>query len=230
MIKGLISKYLTKVKGIDYKIDNAISSYAICGIVIRRVLPLVRGVLRFRKMVFLGQNVVLRSGGGIRLGSGCSVGDYSELDGLSLSGIRIGKGVSLGRMGKIRSTATLMVLGEGVKVGDYVGMGDGFYLGGFGGISIGSNTIVGERLTVHSDNHRFDNENILIRDQGVEGRPVTIGSDCWIGSNVTILGGVQIGSGSVIGAGSLVTRSFAKNSVIAGCPASLLRLRGSGEK
>ena len=96
------------------------------------------------------------------------------LDGLSVSGIELGNGVSLGRMGKIRSTATLECLGQGVEIGDYVGLGDFFYLGEFGGISIGSNTIVGENLTVHSDNHNFEEADALIRDQGVLGRPVSV--------------------------------------------------------
>ena len=112
-----------------------------------------------------------------------------------------------------------------MEIGDYVGLGDFFYLGGFGGISIGSNTIVGENLTVHSDNHNFEEADALIRDQGVLGRPVSVGSNCWIGSNVTILGGVTIGSGCVVGAGSMVTRSFPDNSIIIGSPATLLRSR-----
>lgn len=219
MIKRFISWILSKIKNTHYIVDDKIPLRYLYGIAFMRTLMLVRGILYFRKMIFIGRNVTLKNKINVRLGSGSSVGDYSFLDGLSSSGITLGKGVSLGRFGKIRSTATLTALGEGVNVGDYVGMGDGFYLGGFGGIEIGSNTIVGERLMVHSDNHFFDDMSLLIRDQGMERKPVSIGNNCWMGSNVTILGGVKIGSGSVIGAGSIVTRSFPENSVIVGNPA-----------
>tara|TARA_B110001450_G_C17632689_1_gene485913 strand:- start:896 stop:1585 length:690 start_codon:yes stop_codon:yes gene_type:complete len=227
MIKRFISWILSKIKNTNYIVDDKIPLRYLYGIAFIRTLMLVRGILYFRKMIFVGRNVTLNSKRNVRLGSGSSVGDYSFLDGLSSSGITLGKGVSLGRFGKIRSTATLTALGVGVNVGDYVGMGDGFYLGGFGGIEIGSNTIVGERLMVHSDNHFFDDMSLLIRDQGTERKPVSIGNNCWMGSNVTILGGVKIGSGSVIGAGSTVTRSFPENSVIVGNPARLVRYRGA---
>ncbi|CAG8892814.1 unnamed protein product [Penicillium salamii] len=38
------------------------------------------------------------------------------------------------------------------------------------------------------------------------GKPITIGSDCWIGGNVTILPGVTIGDGCTVGAASVVTK------------------------
>ena len=229
MIKRFVCWYLSKIKNTNYVVDDNLSSKYLLGMIFARTIMLARGILHFRKMVFVGRNVNFRSKENIKISSGCMLGDYACLDGLSLGGITLGIGVSLGRLGKIRSTATLVSLGAGVNIGDYVGIGDGFYLGGFGGIEIGANTIVGERFTVHSDNHYFDDMSSLIRNQGVEKKPVSIGDNCWMGSNVTILGGVKIGSGSVIGAGSIVTRSFPGNSVIVGNPARLIRSRGAME-
>lgn len=54
--------------------------------------------------------------------------------------------------------------------------------------------------------------------------PVAIGSKCWLGQNVSIMPDVTLGDGCVVGANSVVTHSFPANSVIAGCPAKLIRV------
>lgn len=55
------------------------------------------------------------------------------------------------------------------------------------------------------------------------GKPVTIGSNCWIASNVVITGGVTIGEGCVIGAGSVVTRDIPPDSLAVGNPCKVIR-------
>ena len=84
---------------------------------------------------------------------------------------------------------------------------------------------MGERFTLHSDDHGFGDPSESIRNQGTTGLPVTIGARCWIGSNILVLGGADIGDYSVIGAGAVVTKSFLSGSAIAGNPARLLRNR-----
>lgn len=63
-----------------------------------------------------------------------------------------------------------------------------------------------------------------------EGLPVHIGNDVWIGSRVMILGGVHIGDGAIIGAGAIVTKDVKPYSVVAGVPATLIRLRYTEER
>lgn len=55
------------------------------------------------------------------------------------------------------------------------------------------------------------------------GKPINIGSNCWIAANVVITGGVTIGEGSVITAGSVVTKDIPANSLAAGNPCRVLR-------
>lgn len=225
MLKIILQKFLKGAKGIDYNIDPRITNGYLLKLVIGKAISLLRGFFRLRKFVFLGKNIKLDATSLISIGKNSSINDYSQIDALSSHGVHIGKGVSLGRFGKIRATATLHELGYGVDLGDYVGIGDGFYLGAFGGITIGSDTIIGERLTVHSDNHLFDNPDLPIRAQGVIAKPVKIGQNCWFGSNVTVLGGVVIGSGCIVGAGAVVTKSFPENSIIVGNPAKIINKR-----
>lgn len=54
---------------------------------------------------------------------------------------------------------------------------------------------------------------------------VKIGHDVWIGQNTLIKQGVKIGTGAVVGMGSVVTKDVAPYSIVAGNPASVIRMR-----
>lgn len=53
--------------------------------------------------------------------------------------------------------------------------------------------------------------------------PVYVGSGAWIGGSATILPGVVIGDGAVIAAGAVVTQNVARDTVVAGAPARIVR-------
>jgi chloramphenicol O-acetyltransferase type B len=64
----------------------------------------------------------------------------------------------------------------------------------------------------------------------IEGHPrtrgdVTIGNDVWLGREAMVMSGVTIGDGAVVGARAVVTRDVPPYGVVAGNPASLVRLR-----
>jgi len=217
--------FIKHAKGVDVRIDPDIRTSELIRLVLRQGVALMRGMMRWRAPVYLERDVTLRSRQRIRIGKFSKIGEGTLIEGLSRDGIDIGAGVALGRYGRVRATATLSKLGKGVRIEDYVGLGDFFYLGAFGGIEIGTETIVGEKLTVHSDNHDFDDVSIAIRRQATTELPVKIGARCWLGSNVTILGGVNIGDDCVIGAGAVVTQSFSAGSIIVGNPARQIRNR-----
>jgi maltose O-acetyltransferase len=115
--------------------------------------------------------------------------------------------------------------GANIELGDRVGFNYGCYVNGYGGLTIGSGTIIGPYTMIHTANHRIEDLYRPIPEQGWQPQPVEIGPECWIGMGVCILPGVRIGEGCVIGAGSVVSRDLEAFSVAVGNPARVLRSR-----
>jgi len=81
-------------------------------------------------------------------------------------------------------------------------------------IEIGKNCIFGEGVKIYDHNHKFQDVNRLIKDQGFSYGNVCIGEDCWIGSNVVILKNARIGSHVIIGAGCVINENISDNTLV----------------
>lgn len=84
---------------------------------------------------------------------------------------------------------------------------------------------MGPGVRIFSENHNYDQQNILIRLQGETRKGVSIGNNCWIGASVTIVDGVTIGNGVVIAAGAVVTKDVPPDSIFGGVPAKQISTR-----
>jgi acetyltransferase-like isoleucine patch superfamily enzyme len=151
-----------------------------------------------------GVIVRARGGNGLVLGDFVVIGSYSVLE--------VSSGLARNH-GFIR-------IGARSSIGDYC------YVGGAGGVNIGEGVLIGQYVSLHSQNHRFENPCRPIREQGVTSVGIAIADDCWIGAGAKILDGVNIGVGSVIAAGAVVTKSIPPYSVVAGVPGRVVRTRG----
>ncbi|MBN2392183.1 MAG: acyltransferase [Anaerolineae bacterium] len=96
-----------------------------------------------------------------------------------------------------------------------------------GGVTIGSGTIIGPRLTVYTANHRFRDAHAIPYDDIVLPERVEIGENVWIGGNVIVVPGVTIGEGCIVAAGSVVTKEFLPLNVLGGNPAKVIGTRNS---
>jgi acetyltransferase-like isoleucine patch superfamily enzyme len=156
--------------------------------------------------------------------------EYCRIDCAAKDGIHLGRNFKLGAYSQLIASGTISDLGIGIRIGDNVGIGEFAYIGGSGGVFIGSDTIVGQYFSVHPENHNFNDRSQLIREQGVTRSGITIGDGCWIGAKVTMTDGAKVGRHCVIAAGSVVTESFPDYSLIGGVPARLIRTIGADIK
>ncbi len=116
--------------------------------------------------------------------------------------------------------------GDKIEIGNKVGFNHGCYVNGYGGLTIGDDTIVGPSTLIHTANHEMGDLDRPIVEQGWKAAPVHIGSGCWIGMGVCILPGVRIGDGCVVGAGSVVASDLEAGTISVGNPARPIKRRG----
>jgi maltose O-acetyltransferase len=93
-------------------------------------------------------------------------------------------------------------------------------------VTIGDRTLFAPAVQIYAATHPLD---AVLRRTQESGKPVTIGSDCWIGGGAIICPGVTIGDRTVIGAGSVVTRDIPSGVIAAGNPCRVLRTVDGGE-
>ncbi|VVO21367.1 Putative acetyltransferase [Pseudomonas fluorescens] len=215
-----------------YVLDAKIHPLSIVSILFTRSVMAIRGYISFFCFnecglpLFLGRRVTIKHKFKIKFGKGCTVGSGVTIDGLSTRGITIGDRVSIPDGTYIRCTGVFSDLGVGLTIGSNTGLGHSNFINAQGGITIGSNVIVGPYVQFLSENHNFENLNVLIKDQGVTRKGIIIGDNVWIGASAIILDGVTIGNGAVIAAGAVVNKDVLENSVAAGCPAKIIKQRG----
>ena len=94
-----------------------------------------------------------------------------------------------------------------------------------GNLTIGNNCLIGPNVVMHTANHKFENKEVPIREQGHAIGDIHIANNVWIGAGVIILAGVNIGEGAVIAAGSVVNKNVEKDTVVAGIPARFIKNR-----
>lgn len=225
----ILNQLISRLKGENFAFDANVSFIDLLDIIFSKLISLFRGFLVFKhvkKRVFIDAKCVVKCRRKIKFGTNLMIGRCSYINALSKNGIVMGRNVSIGKNTTIECSGSFKLLGEGLVVGNFVGLGSHGFFGCAGGIKIGDNTILGNYVSMHSENHNFSNINILIRQQGVSHKGISIGSDCWIGAKVTILDGAEIGNGCVFAAGAVVPAGkYEDNCVYAGVPAKLIKKR-----
>ena len=225
---NVVNAFISRLKGEDYKLDSRIPLQYILRMLLSRGFSLIWGNIRFRslKRVFVHPTSVIKCPEMIQMGMNLSIGRRCYIDALSQKGLVCGNNVSIGSNTYIELTGSLKFLGKGMTVGNNVGLGThGRYGSGMGFLEIGDDTIFGNYVSIHPENHNYSDMDIPIRLQGVNGTGVKIGKNCWIGAKVTILDGTIIGDNCVVAAGAVVRGHFPDNSVIGGVPAKIIKMR-----
>jgi len=231
-MRKLVNSFIKKIKHEEYEIDDRIPTSYLFGLVIARLAMAARGSIsriKHKGYLFIAGRVTVKARTMFRTGRSVSIGNGCFIDALSTDGVLFGDNVSMGRNVRIECTGSLKQIGKGIEVGNNVGLGADCFFGCAGGIIIGDDTIMGNYVSFHSENHLFDDTKKLVRLQGFTRQGIKVGKNCWIGSKATILDGADIGDGCIIAAGAVVIAgSYEANGIYAGIPAKLVRVRGAG--
>ena len=145
---------------------------------------------------------------------------------------------------KLKSCGKNLELRRGSAIGfpSIIEIGNNFILGNFAhitaagskGIYIGDNVSISRGTYFHGSNHKFDNPNKPIMEQGTESASldyknktysIVICDDVWIGSNVVILSGTYLSNGCIVSSGSVVSGFYDEYSIIGGNPARFVKKR-----
>src|SRR4051794_20180813 len=149
----------------------------------------------------------------------CFVGPGVELEIGREAVVRLGRWSWIGHGTKIRAH-------EGVvEIGAKSVLGQECTISSFQHVSIGRECIVADRVMLIDFDHGVVEEDRPIREQGIYKRDVKVGHNCWIGYGACILRGVTVGDNCIIGTSTVVTKDLPANSVAAGAPAKILRMR-----
>ena len=139
-----------------------------------------------------------------------------------LRNISIGTNSIIGRRAWIQCTGET---GSKVMIGERCSVGRDVVISAASSVSIGNDCLLSYRVTIVDHDHYFKLGESPVGYRTDHSSAVLIGNRTFIGANSTILKGVVIGEDSIIGANSVVTESFPKNSIVAGNPAKVIRVR-----
>lgn len=224
-----LNRIISLIKGESYEFDSQIPTSYVIRFFFNKLRMLIRGIWvfqRVRKPIFLGKQSIIKAKYLLVNDGALHIDRMCYIDAMSKLGIVFGCNTSIGKNTTIECTGSLKQIGIGLKVGNHVGLGSHGYWGCAGGITIGDSTIFGNYVSLHSENHNYNDISIDIRNQGVSRLGIVIGRNCWIGAKVTILDGVTINDGCIIAAGSVVVKGvYNSNAIYGGVPARFIKKR-----
>jgi acetyltransferase-like isoleucine patch superfamily enzyme len=216
---------LLRICGKSYALDASLPASFILKTCFRRFAWFVRGFLRFQKPVFIGPRVTIDGAALLNVGPYVTLDPDVWINAIAEKPVTLGKAVRIGAYSRILCTAHFSKRGRHFVMGDHSACGEYCFFGAAGGIVIGQNVIMGQYVSIHAQDHVFDDLQVPIQHQATTEKGISIGDNCWIGAKVTILDGTSIGNGCVIAAGAVVKGIFPDYAVIGGVPASIIKMR-----
>ena len=109
----------------------------------------------------------------------------------------------------------------GISIPYYTQIGQGFYIGHFGGIVVNGQAVIGKNCNI-SQGVTIGGAN---RGKN-KGCPV-IGDNVYIATGAKIIGAVTVGNNVAIGANCVVTKDIPDNAVVVGVPGKVISYQGS---
>lgn len=127
---------------------------------------------------------------------------------------RIEPGAIIRQRVEIGSNAVIM-MGAIINIGAIIGAGTMIDMG----------AVLGGRATVGKNCHIGAGAVLAGVVEPASATPVIVEDDVLIGANAVVIEGCRIGHGAVVAAGAVVVADVAPNTVVAGCPARVIKIK-----
>lgn len=157
----------------------------------------------------------------IQLGAGVLVGTHVSFDAEGWGG----GSIDIGDRVEIHDFARVAAYGGHVRIGNDCSVNAFCILLGHGGLTIGSMVRIAPYVMMIPANHGTVLNGVPMMLQAETRQGISIGDDVWIGAHAVILDGVTIGDGAVVAAGAVVASGVPPNTVVAGIPARIIKVR-----
>lgn len=136
--------------------------------------------------------------------------------------------VSIGKRVRIFPGLRIEAIADGsIKIEDNVYIGQNCHITSQGSeLVIGSGTDIMANVCITNIDHKYQEINAPILEQGVDTYETKIGKNCFIGHGAVIQAGVVLGNHVIVGANSVVCKlmgGYPDNCVIVGAPARIVK-------
>ncbi len=113
-----------------------------------------------------------------------------------------------------------------LSLGKNVQIGNDTFIQATGKVVLGMDVMIGPGSKIWSVNHKFNNIDIPIYEQGYEHEPVTIEDGVWLGANSFVMPGVTIPKGCIVCACTVVNKKkYKPYSILSGNPCRMIGSR-----
>lgn len=134
--------------------------------------------------------------------------------------IKVARGsiVELGAGAVVNTGARVVVRNAVLRIGAGTYVGPHATLVAYADVTIGPRVLIGERVSIHSEDHGpvGDRDSFRVA-------PIEIGADVWLCAGTVVSKGSTIGAGTTVGANSFVRGTIPAGVLAAGAPATVLR-------
>lgn len=174
--------------------------------------------LFYRAIIYL--NTIPARIKGMKIGRGSALGPGYDFLFVKLNNITLKDNVLIGRNAWLENITNdaCIIIDNNSNIGRFITISCA------SNITIGKKCLISYNVTILDHDHNFK-ELDLFTSGITKGSQIVIGDGCFIGAHSFILKGVHLGKNCVVGANSVVTKSFEKNSIIAGNPAKYIKKR-----
>lgn len=170
-----------------------------------------------RKHIFLSKNVFIFDN--------CILNTYPNPYGNPLRKKESSGKIFIGDNTKIKNDVQFYTYDGIIKIGKNCSINPFSIIYGNGSVVIGDNVLIASGTKIVASTHKYEDSEILIKNQGLSSIGIKIGSNVWISTNCIISDGTNIEDGVVVGANSFVKGNLESNWVYAGNPAIKIKKR-----